>query len=522
MGGKRLYGKKKPKAKGQKSNDKNNARESSVAGIASMVPSTSTTVTAASNAVVGCSPAATIKQTGAIFKLDIDCFEETFDYLWFEELCFMSHTCKRLNQVAGYCFQQNYQGYVVCDSNGFGRQFGSKTFKMKHLIPFIQKIDVSSINGIDHFYEERSKFHQLKQLQVHCAKTYNMDEFMEFSEMLDAGYDVDEIEEMFDKDSGMFEVDDLKDFSMPNLEDLQLAKCDLGTKFHEIIERFPKLKRLQFDTCEGKYDWLSRKYPNLEYLQIVSYICGSVKGIPAFLEQNPNIRKFATNQQFLSENRNEFMNTNVKLDDLAVWMDSFLTKRYCELLKNLYEHGVYKKLQIYVGKISSQKDIDQLASINGLTKLSVLEMFDENYSLLALKNLEELHLLYMVDEVYDEDDYEAMATQLVHLKRIHVKEISMNSITPFICRSVEMQQIVVETLDSYGDYFNRGIINLRALNKEREKLPGAQKITLYVEEKYYLATKWALGETDLALIRLKRLDSFDFNHDFYNAQPKYY
>lgn len=46
------------------------------------------------------------EQTCEIFKLNIDCFEESFDYLPFMDLISIVQTCKRLNRVAGYCLQK--------------------------------------------------------------------------------------------------------------------------------------------------------------------------------------------------------------------------------------------------------------------------------------------------------------------------------------------------------------------------------------------------------------------------------
>lgn len=47
-------------------------------------------------------------QTDDILKLDIDCLEEIFDYLSITDLVSVGKTCKRLKQVAEYCYQQNY------------------------------------------------------------------------------------------------------------------------------------------------------------------------------------------------------------------------------------------------------------------------------------------------------------------------------------------------------------------------------------------------------------------------------
>lgn len=60
--------------------------------------------------------AANEEQTADILKLDIGCCEEAFEYLLPEDLVFMGKICKRLQRVAGHCFQQNYSGRTFSHS----------------------------------------------------------------------------------------------------------------------------------------------------------------------------------------------------------------------------------------------------------------------------------------------------------------------------------------------------------------------------------------------------------------------
>lgn len=43
-----------------------------------------------------------------IFKLDIDCFDEVFEYLSLKDLHSVGQTCKFMQQVAGQYFRRNY------------------------------------------------------------------------------------------------------------------------------------------------------------------------------------------------------------------------------------------------------------------------------------------------------------------------------------------------------------------------------------------------------------------------------
>lgn len=58
------------------------------------------------------------EQVADILKLNEDCFGEIFDYFSIQDLISFSQTCKRLNQVAGYAFQQNYTNADIIYKNG--------------------------------------------------------------------------------------------------------------------------------------------------------------------------------------------------------------------------------------------------------------------------------------------------------------------------------------------------------------------------------------------------------------------
>lgn len=56
-------------------------------------------------------------------------------------------------------------------------------------------------------------------------------------------------------------------------------------------------------------------------------------------------------------------------------------------------------------------------------------------------------------------------------------------------------------------------LDLFALNKERKRLNNAQTVSLYLDERIYIATKKILKLTERGLIRIKRKDSNDWFTD---------
>lgn len=159
--------------------------------------------------------------------------------------------------------------------------------------------------------------------------------------------------------------------------------------------------------------------------------------------------------------------------------------------------------------IMNQDVINELCFVN-VTKLYV-HACCEPIEFSILRNLEEL---YVKVSKYVAD-WEMLPNNLINFKHIHFTLACIDDIMPIIRRSAKMQRIKVKYL-KFGQHFNRdtGIINLLALNREREQLPDAQKITLYVKERVYVTTKWAMKGNDFGLVRMKREDSFDWHHDF--------
>lgn len=237
-----------------------------------------------------------------------------------------------------------------------------------------------------------------------------------------------------------------------------------------------------------------------------------------FLERNPSIQKFATEQQFLRAESIATMKANIKLDELAIkirWTDDLVS--FCHELNELHERGFYKRLQLYFGKLLRMKQgmIDSLATVNGLVKLNIYGLIDGPIALSALTSLEEIyvHFSYMIA------DPAAVANNCINLKRIYFHKSHMVNVMPFIGRSLNLEKIEMDFLyvgfqgDIYYDWRDN-IIDLIALNGVRQQLPNAEKVTIYTQERIYLKTKEAMNETNFDLIQLKRKESFEWEHDF--------
>lgn len=60
-----------------------------------------------------------------------------------------------------------------------------------------------------------------------------------------------------------------------------------------------------------------------------------------------------------------------------------------------------------------------------------------------------------------------------------------------------------------------GIIDLFALNVERQKCENVSKVTIYVKEQINLKSKEALMHTNFGCVELKRAESYEWDVDVF-------
>lgn len=91
-----------------------------------------------------------------------------------------------------------------------------------------------------------------------------------------------------------------------------------------------------------------------------------------------------------------------------------------------------------------------------------------------ISNLKELYVEEMMIGIY-------AAKRLKSLEKLHVKNVNLNAIVPFICRCPEMKTIIVENVTESLNF------NIEELNHGR--MLGAERVTIYVPEEFYLEMK---------------------------------
>lgn len=257
-------------------------------------------------------------------------------------------------------------------------------------------------------------------------------------------------------------------------------------------------------------DWLHQKYPTLEYFEIYTY--GErlrPDELPTFLELNPNIRKASISSNLIHMFSHAFLKSSAKLDCLAVQL---IYKVNVDLYKQLYDRGFFSELQLYACTIRlKQIDVDKFAAMNVVTKWDI-RGYTSPIRLSSLTSIEELCLDADDTDVKQQiPDLDELPEKFIKLKRVDYCTKHFSNLIPFITKSRSLKRIRIYSFEYFqGDK----VIDLRTLNREREKLDDPEIVFVYVPEDVYLATKWTLRDTDLSLIRLKRNLSIEWNHDF--------
>lgn len=435
-----------------------------------------------------------------IFKLDIDCFDEIFEYLSLRDLHSFGQTCKTMQKVAGEYFKRNYSAaetYVKGDGIETVCSDGGATNGRTSTTAFSQ-----FITSISHSNEYRSDAALPWYIASHSEK------FDAINELNFVGITLDEQKASYFKPM------------LHKIETVRIKNCWLRGDLHENLLRYCiKIKRLILQQTRSRYlfrlenniqsPWMHRRYYSLEHLEVIP--APSVKNLELFFNNNPWVRSLSTNTPSIYT-RVALMQTNIQLDLLEV-KDAHgfrpIPKTFDAVLKRLYDRGFFKRLHFYTYDID-QSHSELLASLPALEKLCIRN-WTECFSLTQLTNLKELAILDRANA----NDMKILANSLVNLQRVYIENATIDDIMPFIRHAPKLIKLKVIPKDE--THFNAGRLKLKTLDKERQQLFGAHKVTIYVPGNVFLKTKWATehGNTNLALIEIRPSDSYEWNQHYF-------
>lgn len=383
--------------------------------------------------------------------LNISCLEDIFEWLSICELRPLRQTCKRFRWAVDTFIQ------LYCP--------GDSTAKILH----INRQNISEFRNMDSHSRQLCKTENFSYDKLGADQVKSIQSFLTEVEvvLLQSNFDI-------------------------NLDEL-LIFCK-NMKFLFVDEWL---------TESSSKEWTMRHYPALQYLQ---FGMDSTVDLKAFLERNPNIRTFVAPSEYLLANGPNLIGSRVKLDQLVVnYLNSF---GICDLLNKLHDEGVYKRLRVQ-NHIKEEQKMSELTKLRALDSLH-LGLITICVALPPLDNLKEL----IFGKIHSNYDVEKTAKNLRNLERLRFSRATFNFIIPFLRHSTKIRHIAIKRI-ARGDLITNDIIDLEALNKEREKLKGGRKVAIYVDEKMFLATKWAIPTIDLQFVQLKRIQAIKWE-EYYN------
>lgn len=295
-------------------------------------------------------------QSPAILKLNVDCFEELFDWLSLEDLHAISQTCKRLQKVVIYYFQQNCSSLdVYCEENGISVY--NHMLRIDSFSPFIHKVIVS--DGIKRFNFVGSKCESLKEIHFRRV-TLSTQKIVCIKGIL-----------------RKIEVIDIS------------GGCFNGNFYTDFLIFYPNLRRLRINqfriVCDSinENDWLQQKYPKLESFELTEDKNIKTNELMDFFRENRNVRSFTTDGKHFSEP--DFFNLiaeyKLELDDLTIVKEYTVDelKRYaCRQLNLLHQYGFYKQIHFLgITNYFSQEAINQISTLCGLKSLRLAILFHQ-------------------------------------------------------------------------------------------------------------------------------------------------
>lgn len=443
------------------------------------------TVNSGNDCVPGAEAVASIRNVlPDISKLDIDCLEEVFDYLSLKDVVTAGQTSKWMQRVAGYCFTINYSAAEAKWEDGSIQMRSSDKWSFVTIFAqYINKLCFGYSNDFHNFLATMPKCLAIKQI--------------EFVNVEISRRQTEQINEILNK-----------------VEVLRINACEVEGEFHEtVLALCPNLKRLSIGSYSGVIgdtnNWMLEKYPKLEYFELQPLANHAMNELKTFLESNPSIRKLRISAECLWRNRHSILNAKVALDDLEIVEIDIESDAFLHLLNALFERQFYKRLSLNWWYFD-QEAATKLATLNALVTLNAFNSERIQLEPSALSNIEELYF-YKCNET----NLVSLASDLINLRRIVFTIATGDDIALLISRVRNLQKIKIEKIEN-GTNFNiiDNILNLSALNREREKLAFAQRVTIYVSEEVFLATKWAVIQEDFRLVGIKRTESYEWDHAF--------
>lgn len=288
-------------------------------------------------------------------------------------------------------------------------------------------------------------------------------------------------------------------------EVVEVKECTLDGEFY--VKKFqfcPSMTRLSVRSCDEPYyfeyhsdsddessdivigtrnNWLLHKYPMLEHFELAKsgHFSTPRMELKIFLEQNRNIRHFATSGDFDWSDA-----ANLKLDVFAIDCDenfdleALLIANIVHQMSKMNESTeFFERLHIYGYWISVERHLQHM--ISKLEKLYLHRTCTDSFSMGDLKEIRiECDMKCLTSMGVGEMNM--TANGLMNIEQVSLVDATLAYISIFIRGSVKLQKLRIESFNRTDLSTNGMVFDLSTWNSERKQLDRARKVTIYVEE----------------------------------------
>lgn len=393
-----------------------------------------------------------------MLSLNVDCFEELFEWLLIKDLFTLRQTCKRLKKIVDYYIKTNYPKL-------------GKLYLTRKTFNELRRMDFNSTSLI------------IKEIDVSVESDFDSSQFVYISDFLT------KIEYVH---ISTWKAD-------PNIYEVFLKYC---TNLKLLL-----MENYQTIGCVNvNNEWLRHHYPLLEHVHIEDIPKDEIDEFATFFQLNRNIHALSVDFSSLYENALHLAAAGIKFERLYIFM---LNRDHTNLLTRLYDEGFYKRLNV-ADNFAVNKELWNIPTIGTQT----LHLHRLYFILPPLPNLKELRVVdpREFDEKYK---YTKNTVERIYIgTNIPVNmdryKTTIEQLITFISNCPKLKYFMISHL------VNENPLDLISLDRERKKLAGACKTTIYVDEKVFIATKWTTGITNYGLIELKCLQARDWALNFEN------
>lgn len=397
-----------------------------------------------------------------LLTLNDHCILKIFEYLELSQLCVVTKTCKKLQELVKIFFRQTYQNKIMCEVRISVTSYGEvfllpEDAYVTHFLKFMQNLTICG-----EFVKR--PLDVVKFIRNECNENLSNISFerIKFHKLLGGLLN-----------AWLSTVDGLEFYSCENL--------------HEVLRYCSNLKYLKIDQYSKDKSnlWMDRRYPGLLHLQYD--ITLPIRKLIKFLIKNPNVKSLMLK---LDNNRPSFNQAlmhelgRIYLEELFVTIDFQIDLEFMkEEIQTICNQINFNRLEIALngtGKWNTPpSSLNILKELNHLHGLHILRCDIPFPSDLTFNQLKVLQLAYVPNQISTVD----LSKNLPNLEELYLMFLSENFqelISPFARYAVKLKKIVARDFKIPNRMNMTNVRLAEYFNDERVQLVDACRMLIFI------------------------------------------